>query len=267
MLNRILVTAVLFWGAAGAPLSASPMSPLPEGSQADDLDEVDDIAGDDDILPRNASGESDVESRMQKINRSQDLELKLSHDEIRAKRTYAAAVALGSSKPWQAYNLELGFLMPPSRMVTVFAGGGPQRFEGVVEEKSYDMEVNARTFGTAYRYFFHKIEGLSAEAVLGYGQWDGSISPHGSDDEITDFSEKLSSSYHASGYFGGVSAAITWLWDSGFYLEWTVVGMTKAKLMTTDFTRESEIVDKAVRRDLQRAAFYGLNNLKIGMLF
>jgi hypothetical protein len=108
---------------------------------------------------------------------------------------------------------------------------------------------------------------MSAEALLGYASWDGSISPHGSDDEVTDASEKLSSSFHATGYFGGVSTAISWLWESGFYIEWTLVGMAASKVQTVDFTRESELVDKAVRRDIQRATFFGLNNIKLGMHF
>ena len=44
-----------------------------------------------------------------------------------------------------------------------------------------------------------------------------------SDDEVTDASEKLSSSFHATGYFGGLSTALTWQWESGFFLEWTLV--------------------------------------------
>ncbi len=270
MLTKEWAIAVLLWSALVAPALASPMSPVPEGFKDDDLDEVDDVVDDDDILPRSSAGESEVESRMTRINRSQERELQLSYDEIRAQHNYVGAVALGSSKPWQAYDVELGFIISPDRVGTVFAGGGPQRFEGVVEEKSYDTRLDARTFGTTYRYFFHKIDGLSAEALLGYAQWDGRVSPHGSDDsddEITDASEKLSSSFHATGFFGSVSSAASWFWDSGVYVEWTLVGITAGRVQTMDFTRDSDIVDKAVRRDLQRAAFFGLNNVKIGMLF
>jgi hypothetical protein len=266
MRMRLLVP-VLWLGLGSSSGLASSASPMPSAPEASDLDEVDDLADDDDILPRSAQGEKDVEARVARINKLQEKELRLSHDEIRAKHTYVGALALGSSKPWQAYDVELGYVVKPDRVASLFAGGGPQRFEGVVSEKSYDMKVDARTFGLTGRYFFHKIEGMSVEAVLGYAQWDGSVSPHGSDDSIDDASEKLSSSFHATGYFGGLSAALSWLWESGFYLEWTLVGITSGKVQTLDFTRDSDLVDKAVRRDLQRASFYGLNNLKLGMHF
>lgn len=266
MFQRLVATTLLLLLALPGRAFASPMSPVPMGAGKGDLDEVDDLA-DDDILPRSTTGESEVESRVTRINRSQARELRLSHEEIRSKHAYVGSLGLGSAKPWQAYDVEVGYLFSPNRLGSFFAGGGPQHFEGVVEEKSYDMDLNARTFGSSYRYYFQTIEGMSIEGLLGYAQWDGKISPHGSDDEVTDGSEKLSSSYHATGFFGGVSTALTWLWESGFYLEWTLVGIQATKVTTMDFTRDTVIADKAVRRDLQRGSFYGLNNLKLGMCF
>ncbi len=241
------------------------MQPMPENPDDNDLDEVDELVDDGEFLPR--ADEGDKSANVKRIDKVQADELKLSHDEVRGRFVYFLSAAVGSSKPWQAYTFDAGVVVRPDQVAGAFAGGGPEHLAGIVDEKSYDLKLSTRSAGGTWRYFFHKIEGLSVETLAGYSAWDGNVTPHGSDDVIPDEEDKLTSSFHATGAYVGVSGAITWLWDSGLYLEWTLCGATKAKVFQIDYSRNSEPVKKAVENDLERASFYGLNNFKVGMFF
>jgi hypothetical protein len=110
------------------------------------------------------------------------------------------------------------------------------------------------------------LEKLSIEMLLGYAAWDGKIEPQGaaSDGAIA---EKLDASFKSTGVFLGLSAGLTWLWDSGTYIEWTPMGMRSSRIMQQDLSRESDFVDKAMSRTVERGEFYGLTNIEVGYMF
>jgi len=177
------------------------------------------------------------------------------------------AVGGGLVEPWQKYAVEAAFVATPYRMFSLYAGGGHFALAGTTSQKSYDISMDTNGIGMACRFFFANLEHVSVESSLGYAFWNGHITPHGSDDLVKDESAKLGSSFHVGGGFVGLSTALTWVWDSGIYLEWTPIGAAWAHLFTKDFSRQSDAAKSAVTGEIQEGRLYGLAALKIGYFF
>jgi hypothetical protein len=233
------------------------VNPIPEQPLSTDLDEVDEL---DETAP---AVETEAGSR-----RLESEALSLSAAERRGRRDYLVSAFIGQGMPWQSYGLAADALLRPDLTFGMFAGGGAYSLQGnIIHQKSYDTSMKTRVLGVATRYFFDRLDVLSVSASLGYGAWDGNMSPHGSDDQVKDESEKLTASFRTSGVVAGVSAALGWVWDSGFYMEWTLFGLQRARVLQKDFSRDSDVVRQAVQRDVESTRVYGLYDLKVGYFF
>lgn len=195
-------------------------------------------------------------------------ELRFSHEELRSRFDYLVAAGLGSGRPWQGYGLEMGSIVAKDFVAGLFVGGGSFEESGILEERAYDVRGRTRSAGGSLRLFSSHFTHLSVEGILGYASWEGSVDPHGSDEEeVETAAHKLSSGFRATGVFAGIAAGFAWVWESGLFLEWTPVGMRVSKMLQKDYDRDNASVDKAVKFAVERASIYGLTNLKVGYLF
>jgi hypothetical protein len=174
---------------------------------------------------------------------------------------------MGHAMPWQGYSVEALALLRPDLAVGVYGGGGGFHTSGIQNEKSYDLAMETHGAGVAGRFWFERLEKLSLAAAAGYTTWSGSISPHGSEEPDVDPQDKLSAAFRASGLVAGLSAGLTWIWDSGLFLQWTPVGIEMSRALSKDYSRDSTIVRDAVTSNLQRTGFYGLIDLEFGYFF
>lgn len=234
---------------------------IPETPRAGDLDEVDEVEeeSEDDLLS--------TRGRRAKLFETED-ELSLSAEEQRARKVYLVTAFLGQALPWQTYGITAGSVYTPHLILSMYAGGGSYKMQGnIIRQKAYDLRVNTRVVGFETRYFVPHLDLLSLAASLGYASWDGQVSPHGSDDQVVDQAEKLSTSFHAKGVTAGVAAALGWSWPNGVYVEWTLIGIQRSRIFQRDLSRDSTAAWDAVRRDVESARAIGVYDLKVGYYF
>ncbi len=267
--RTLLLLAACLWGWGGSARAqmSFPNGVPPPSNESRDVDEVEEVVPEDEFLPLDEKEDELNGAQVDKIAKAQKEELALSTSELRARHDYLMSVSIGPSKPWQTYSLELASLVRDDVAIGVYAGSGDRRDSGIIDEKAYDLRIKARSAGVSARYFLTRLERLSFEADLGYGTWDATVTPHGSDDLVLDDAQKLSAGFRGHGPIFGVSAVLSWIWENGVFLEWTPVGARWSRTLAKDFTRESELGRRAILRALERAAFYGLTNLRIGFLF
>ncbi len=242
---------------------------LPEAPAASDVNEVEDIPGDEDSLlgSDTAPETAEVRRHQDEIKLTQARELSLSDREIRSRFNYGMALAYGPTRPWQNYSLE-GFTMPDARYASgLYAGVGTLKQPGIGQEKAYDIDLTSRSAGVFARYFFSRLEGLYIEGEGGYAVWSGRMTPHGSDIQDPQMQEKLTDSFDMSGMVIGAAAALHWVWENGLLVEWTMIGMRRSWVLQKQLGRGSATVERIVTRDIQRAEFFGLTNIKIGYMF
>lgn len=267
--RRALALTLLISGVSTPVFGQTETSPVPRASGPADLSEVEDVVDDGEVLPKNESTPKSARGRanIAAIEEMQAEELSYSNMEMRARYDYGVSLGVGPSRPWQSSTIDAFAILRPNLAFLMYAGTGHVSQPGMALSQTYDMDINARAFGIGGRYFFDRVDGFSIEALLGYAAWEGKLSPEGSDDEISSNSEKLSASFHATGVTGGVGVVVDWILDSGIFIDWTIVGTRISRVTALDLSRDSEATTHAVRRDLQRAAFYGLTNIRVGYLF
>lgn len=269
VLSLGLVVAVHAAAVESASAQSLSPSPVPEGLGPDDVDEVEDVVEDSESLPRSDSaGEGAItRDRVAAIEAMQAKELALSNDEERARRAYGVGLSLGTTRPWLTYAFDAYALISPAWTFGMYAGGGRLVQPGEALSQTYDLQVETRAFGLSGRRYFQRLDGVSLEMLLGYAGWEGKLSPQGSDAARTDDTEKLSAGFTATGVVAGLGLRLDWVFANGFALDWLVVGARVGHVLTQDLTRDSAASGRAVKRDLERGALYGLTNIRVDYLF
>lgn len=269
MLLRRLSKLAMVCAASCAVLAIGPVhdEPLPGSDEEDELDEVEDLPTDTQAPSVTLSSEAPVTPPAMAVD-----ELKFSQEELRSRFAYMFAAGLGNGKPWQGYTLEMGAILAKDRTVAMSLGAGSFKESGFLEERAYDVSGRSRAIAFALREYSRHFPHLALELVVGYGDWSGRVDPHGSDtDEPADDADtealKLSSGFNAHGLIFGVGLGCSWLWDNGFYLDWTPLGLHASKLLQRELDRDTRVVERAVTFAIERPLFYGLMNLKLGYLF
>jgi hypothetical protein len=271
-----------------------PLPPqFPTEAEPSDVDEVEEVVPDNEVLLPDEAGaedrtpEGDViapesepddepvdgapdsggKPRLHNIKSAQFEELAPSQEEVRGRYAYGAAVALGTALPWQSYSLSFYRLLSERWAAGLYVGGGAFSDSGTLDEQSYDLKIRSRSAGVDGRYYFGGLQRLSLQASLAYAAWSGNVEPNSADDENPASEEKLATAYDASGVTTGLGAVVTWLWNGGFYIDWTPVGIRKSWIFQKDQTRDSALGDKLVRQKVERPFFFGVTNIRFGMLF
>lgn len=265
MARRIVKILVLALAATSAEAQVTFPNTPPTSSEDRDVDEVEEIVPEDEFLPLDEAQQEPAAA--DEIAKQQTDELALSLEELRGDHEYMASLSIGPSKPWQSYTLELLALLRDDVAFGFYAGIGDRRDSGIIDEKAYDLKLKARSAGVTLRYYLTRLERLSFEADLGYGTWEATVDPHGSDDLVFDEDEKLSAGFRGHGPIAGVSPVLSWAWENGVCLEWTPVGVRWSRALSKTFTRDSTLGRRAVLRAIERTAFYGLTNIRVGYLF
>lgn len=267
---------IAFLSAAPGASAQGPLPPaFPNSPDASDVDEVEEVVSDSEVLLPDelngdeAKGRDGSSQRVGKIKSTQDAELSYTQEEVRGRFKYGAAAAIGTAMPWQNYSLSWFKLLEPQWAVGLYVGGGQFRDSGTTDNHAFDMKIGSRSTGVEGHYYFSGFDNLSLVGTLAYAIWDGNVTPSGADDatEGEDAGDVLTSSFDASGLAVGFGAALTWLWDSGFYIDWTPVALRRSWIVQKDQSRESDFVDKVIEQKIERPFFFGVSNIRLGYLF
>lgn len=268
MISRFLLGCALILAFQHRAWAIGPLTdePLDGSDQNDDLDEVEELPTDSQPPSTVVSDVGTIAPQMLGLD-----ELKLTQEELRSRFAYLVAAGIGNGKPWQGYTLEMGAILAKDRSFSLSVGGGSFKESGFLEERAYDVTGKSRSVAFALREYSRHFSQLALELVAGYADWSGRVDPHGidSNDDLTEDAEalKLSSGFDAHGFVFGLGLGFSWLWDNGFWLDWTPLGIHASKLLQKDYDRDSRIVDRAVRLAIERPLFYGLMNFKLGYVF
>lgn len=229
-----------------------------------DVNEVEEVVDEEEYLPFEGD---EADEGADDIRAAQTRELELSLEELRSRHDYAMSVALGPTKPWQTYSFEVQSLLEDDLALGAYAGFADKTDAGIIDEQAYDLRLKARSFGFSLRWFMTRLERLSFELDLGYGSWEATVTPHGADDSDVGESDLLSAGFRGHGPIAGIGANLSWIFDNGVFLEWLPFGARFSKALQRDFTRETALGKRAILRNLERPAFYGLTNIRLGWYF
>ena len=162
----------------------------------------------------------------------------------------------------------MGVIWAKDKVASLCVGGGSFEESGFLEEQAYDIKSKTRSMAATLRWYSSHFPHLALEGVLGYVTWEGRMDPKGSDsEEVETDASRLSSGFRALGMTLGGAMAVTWIWDNGMVLDWTPVGIQLSRMHQKDYDRETDLLERAVKYAVERPAFYGMINLKLGYVF
>lgn len=244
------------------------VAPMGTGPQESDVLETEEIADGAYSLPADELLKEDDNTldALDEIDRQQSKELALSNNEKRTAYTYVGGLMIGGGRPWQVYSIDVGYLRNERQAIGLYAGGGVVSNSGITHEKAYDLRVVSRGSGVFFRQWLKNPDILSFDFSLGYTAWDGKVSPHGSDPEDTN-ADILSSSFSGTGVSAGIGANLTWVWKSGFHLEWIPLLVHYSRFFEKEVSRDSTIVRETIKRNIETPALSGLTSLRLGFYF
>jgi hypothetical protein len=173
---------------------------------------------------------------------------------------------VGFGRPWQVYSVDIGYLRNERQAMGMYAGGGTISSTGITKEKAYDLRVTSRGSGFFYRHWLKNPDILSFDFSLGYTSWEGRVTPQGSDTDESDV-DVLTSSFRGNGISTGIAVNATWVWDNGFHLEWIPILIHYSRFLQKDISRESEINNDTIHRNLEKTTINGLSSVRFGFYF
>lgn len=267
MVKNVLFLLILFFVFTARDAAANSVGlPVPSGDpQPQDLDEMDDIAGERDYLPPDYGVAPVNRKKLKKVESDMESLLKKSATDLRANKTAIISLAQGTSSPWQGTSLGFQGILSPLNSVGLTLGTGKFEQEGEVAERSYDLNVKSRAVALGYQRYFETYEPFGVQFFLGYALWEGNVIPSGSD-SLSTGNDRLSSSFEANGWFVGVNVSMSWIWESGIFLEWIPFGLQSSSVLQFKKSTDSTGVDDAVIPSIESPAFFGISNIKIGYL-
>ena len=257
---------LFFFCALASPVQAQIpglFSPARPDGDTSDIEEVEDEAGEDDVLP--AFSES-ITGKEAAILEQQMLELGLNHLEIRRGFRYGASLAAGETIPWQNFSLEVFAVGNDADTYGVVVGTGGFHDEGRVDDRHFDLDFTTRSTAVTRRYYSDVLGPVSVLVTAGAIMFEGKIDPSGSDDLLSSEDERLQSTFRATGGFLGLAISLDALWQEGYFLEWTPIGLRYTWLFDQDLSRDSVAAADAVEKKLENLGIFGLVNIKFGML-
>jgi len=197
-----------------------------------------------------------------------DGELHLTQSEIRQDFRKALSLAFGPSNPWMTIGLQAHYAESVHGYWTFAMGTGRWSFQGSEDDIDYAVKSNIRSMQIHRKFFPHNLIPMWVGGLAGLGFWNGTLDPTGvneGDEELA--AEVFSTSFQASGLIAGASVGVTYVTESKWFFEYTAFCMSKAVLISEDYTSESSVAGREVREALGRTSSWGLLNFTVGHLF
>ena len=227
-------------------------------NSAPDDNEAIDIRDDEPFLNEGSTKVSSIN-----LNKEEDDELFLIQQERREKFKYGFALGLGASQPWQEYYLEANYIYLQNIWFSYFAGIGDSEFNST----NFSIESNQKVTGVSGKWFFWEMIPFYLSGSLSYVWWDGSISPKRAvelgapaDDVI------IRTGFDAQGAVVAVGFGMNYVWDSGFYIDYKLIGLLRSFVTTVHMHDPSSKSRNAVKNNFNKTYEFGIFNIKFGYL-
>lgn len=194
-------------------------------------------------------------------------ELALSQSELLPKANQMLSIGIGAAMPWQNFNVQWGLRKSADELWHFSAGGGNDVLTGRSQLRSYELEVRSQSLVGGIRYFFSERFPFYAEPLISFVQWDGDISPKGSDPATDTVAAKLDSGFSGQGVIFGGNLGFIWLWENGFFVDYSIFRLGKAWALKISTSTDSDETRAAVKDNLQRWLSWDFANITVGYFF
>lgn len=197
--------------------------------------------------------------------RAVDGELALTPRELRGNFQHGLALGLLAIRPWQTLTVSANFLRGIDRMWVASVGTGSHRMEGEQDGWHFQTVTKSRAADFTHQWFVSEVFPLSFGAGVGMVSWTGSVNPSGGDLEDSARAEgSLISGFSGVGLYGFGSINLTWIRQSGLFMEYNIVGVGDTKVLDLAMTRTASASRKVVEKNLSAGQSWGFINFKIG---
>ena len=175
------------------------------------------------------------------------------------------AFYLGQVIPWTQAAVSYVRMNKSNYGHGVAAGVGSFPLNGVEKSRSYNLDTKTAVLTYQFRYFIPWMEAISTNAYLGAIYWSGDMKATSSD--ATEEDQKLTSSFKAQGVNVGVSVNYTSVYNSGYFLDWGIMGLQKGFIIKKSHPVDSSLVKKALDSQFEDPNIFGIINVGFGYLF
>ncbi len=188
--------------------------------------------------------------------------------ELRRQFEQGVQLGLGVSKPWQNLHVEYQSRLRPELWLGISYGLGTASFSGKNSGRDYELSTDSQQISASLRYFFTESIPVYVSGLFGYGTWSGKIKATGVDiNEENAILDNISTTFNAQGFTLGLGLGCAALWENGFYLDYTFVGIAVSKLSHESLARNRDRARKILEHSLEEPIGYGFLNIAAGYFF
>jgi hypothetical protein len=128
--------------------------------------------------------------------------------------------------------------------------------------------VDSSHFGFSGRYYPTDSLPVFTSALLALSKWSGRIKATGIDiAEEEPALDQISTSFHAQGLSAAIAIGCSGLWENGFFLEYTFVGIGLSKITGETIARNRNQSTKILEDSLENPLGFGFLNIAAGYFF
>lgn len=188
--------------------------------------------------------------------------------ELREKFQQGIHLGLGASKPWTTAHFEYHYKIRPNLWTSAHYGIGGSNLSGKWQQSDYDLSVDSSHFGISGRYYPTESLPVFTSALLALSKWSGRIKATGIDlQEEEPALDQISTSFHAQGLSAALAIGCSGLWENGFFLEYTFVGIGLSKITGETIARNRNQSTKILEDSLESPMGFGFLNIAAGYFF
>lgn len=187
--------------------------------------------------------------------------------EIREETSRSLGLGLFSNLPWQSINIQGGWTLSPKSSASAFIGGGAYTSENQKIGSGYQIDAVTKALGGEYRFFPSESFSFYISQLIGAVHVAGDVRLQGGQTDEAAVSPQTQSSFEAYGIFASVGLGVSHIWESGFFIDYSIVGLNKTYLVQKSLSNDDDSFSSKVKTDLEAAQIWGFINIKVGYFF
>ncbi len=192
----------------------------------------------------------------------QDDELSASSLEVIASKPSMILLGLGAYDAWQRVGIGYQYCQSLWLCWRSTIGGGRFVSDVKADEVTYEMSTQARTIAVGLRSFFPIGLPLYSQTGMGWSWWSIEAMPRDATEE--EAKDRLSFSAQSQGFFLTQQFGFQLAWSSGWTMEMSLVGFSRAKTSAVSVTTSSAKAKKSTRKNLEHQQAWGILNIGVG---
>lgn len=187
--------------------------------------------------------------------------------ELRETFERGLSLNLGVTAPWQTMGMEIHWQHHQWYGTSLALGFGDWVLKGHTEITEYRLDVMSRAAQWGWRYFMQETLPLYLQPAAGVVVWTGDMTPSGVDQSKAEDISFLRAGLRAYGATFGLTLGSMAIWDNGFFIDYSCVGIASSVVLSMDTSATQSSVIREMKAQLTKGQIWGLINIKMGMQF